>query len=257
MHVRPESGWVRVCVSFPWHTSQGEAKDYSRADSAWLNAPCEPAWMKLTAPMRQGRLDKAHVGKGPESKGRGRAQCVNLPHQRTRTLCVGLKDGKLGNDRAIVRHWKTGTIVSWFGFEGVLFLWRDGKLGDNTLDGCPCLCPLTSVDDYSLCHGSFGFCRKLLKGRGLILHWWAYCSQKKKNSEFFSQAELYFYIIISWERFTLQKSAQQPRSWNKGQHFQFSFSASYKVKWWCLKPEFGLGHIELINHLIQFLVKIG
>lgn len=31
-----------------------------------------------------------------------------------------------------------------------MFLCEDGKLGDNELDGCPCFCPLTSVDDYSL-----------------------------------------------------------------------------------------------------------
>ncbi|KAF0032120.1 hypothetical protein F2P81_016675 [Scophthalmus maximus] len=71
----------------------------------------------------------------------------------------GLKDGKLGIDRAIVGHCKTGTIVPCLGFVGVLFLWRDGKPGDNELDGCLHLWPLTSVDDYSL-----GFVESRSKG---------------------------------------------------------------------------------------------
>lgn len=95
----------RLCVSLPWHTSLGEANVYSRADSAWLNAPHEPAWMKLTAPMRQGRRNKARVDKGLEGVGRGQAGCVNLPCQETRTLCVAAKGWE-------TRHWPghSGTL---------------------------------------------------------------------------------------------------------------------------------------------------
>lgn len=84
---------------------------------------------------------------------------------------LGLKDGKRGTDRAKAGRWKTGTIVPRFGFEGGSFLWRDGKLGDNELDGCLRLCPLTSVDDYSSC-------------RSTPSYDWAYCSLK--NPERFS-----------------------------------------------------------------------
>lgn len=115
---------VCVCVSFPWHTSRG---DYSRADSAWLNAPREPAWMELTAPMRQGRRDKAHVGEGPGSDGRGRAGCVNHPRWGTRTLCVGGKgwetrqwpghNGTLKNRNYCSSIWFLGRSVSLEGWE--------------------------------------------------------------------------------------------------------------------------------------------
>lgn len=85
---------------------------------------------------------------------------------------LGLKDGKLGIDRATVGHWKTGTIVPGLGLEGVLFLCRDGKLSDNELDGCLHVCPLTSADDHFLCHGTCWVeCSKVW-----FFIWWPYSS---------------------------------------------------------------------------------
>lgn len=51
-----------------------------------------------------------------------------------------------------------------------MFLLRNEEIFDNKLDGCLRLCPLTSLDDYSLCYGSLEVCRKWVKGRGLIFH---------------------------------------------------------------------------------------
>lgn len=93
--------------------------------------------------------------RGPPSDGGGRAGCVNLPRRGTRTLCTGAKGWETqALTGAFGDSGETGTIVTPFGWGGVLFLWRNGKRVDNELDGCPRRCPLTSVDDYSLCHGA-------------------------------------------------------------------------------------------------------
>lgn len=192
--------------------------------------PREPAWMELTAPMRQGRRDKAHVGEGLESDGRGRAGCVNLPRRGTRRLCVEAKgwetlhwpghSGTLKNRNYCFLIWFWGRFVSLEGWEvrWQWAWWMSAPLPSN-------ICGWLFFVPWRF----LGFVGNLWKGEFWFFIWWAYCSQKNPES-FFSQANVYFYIVMRLVYYSAPKNQHNQEVEKKRAFSNFTFSSSFKVK---------------------------
>lgn len=125
MHVRPGSGWV-VCVCvcvIPQTHLTGREKGLQQRWQCMTKCPPVnlPEWSWL---LQWGRADKTkHMWERDQRAIEEAGLDVSIfltggPGD----FLLRLKDGKLGIDLVRTGQWKTGTIVPWFGFEGVLFL---------------------------------------------------------------------------------------------------------------------------------------
>lgn len=81
---------IYVCVSFFWHTSQGEAKDYSRADSAWLNAPLWTCLNGADCSNEAGQTRQSTCGRGTGERWKRLGwMCQSSAPGDKETLCQG------------------------------------------------------------------------------------------------------------------------------------------------------------------------
>lgn len=85
-HVRT----VSVCVSFPRHTSQGEGKDHSSADSAWLNAPPWTCLNGADCSNEAGQTRQSTCGRGSRERWKRPSwMCQSSSLGDKETLCWG------------------------------------------------------------------------------------------------------------------------------------------------------------------------